>query len=82
MNGPIAKAKEGNIEAALWKNDKGHSVSLQKSWKKKEETDWHREKMNLFRSEVENAITVLQKVLAEMPIETKPAKKPDQAKLL
>ena len=73
-NRPISKYKSGAIEAAVWSNEKEFSgakvefktVSLSRSFKKKDEDLWRSEVVNLRRNDLAKAILVLQKVQEEL----------------
>ncbi len=73
-NRPISKYKSGAIEAAVWSNEKEFNgakvefktVSLSRSFKKKDEDLWRSEVVNLRRNDLVKAILVLQKVQEEL----------------
>lgn len=69
-NKPVQKFRCQNIEAAIWENkrkldDKTEvsfkTVSLSRSYKKKGETKWNSDQMNLRRNDLQKVILVLQK---------------------
>ncbi len=76
---PIQKWRIGNIEAALWENRKNMNgaevtywtVSLSRSFKKKDEGVWRTEVINnLRRNDMPKLITILQKVQDYLYFET------------
>ena len=69
-NLPVKKFKAGNIEAAVWSNKKDingatvefRTVSLSRSYKKKDEDLWRNDVINnLRRNDLQKVILVLQK---------------------
>lgn len=66
-NPPIKKYRAGNFEIAIWKNDRdinGEIVSfktmtLSRSYKKKEEDIWRSEILNLRRQDIHKVTTLL-----------------------
>jgi len=68
-NLPIKKFKIGNIEAAIWSNkretDSGQmefkTVSLSRSFKKKDEDIWRNESISLRRQDLTKILLVVQK---------------------
>lgn len=73
-NRPVKKWKSGSIEAAIWYNEKEingnlvgfKTVSLGRSFKKKNEDIWRNEAVNMRRNDLQKAILVLQKAQEEM----------------
>ena len=73
-NRPIKKFKSGNIEAAIWSNEKEFNgglvefktVSLSRSYKKKGEELWRSDQINLRRNDIQKCILVLQKAQEEL----------------
>ena len=69
-NRPIKKFKSGNIEAAIWNNEREFNgsivgfktVSLSRSYRKKGEDIWRSDQINsLRRNDIQKVILVLQK---------------------
>ncbi|MEK6907596.1 MAG: hypothetical protein AABW45_03640 [Nanoarchaeota archaeon] len=73
-NRPIKKFRSGNIEAAIWSNEKEFNggmvefktISLNRSYKKKGEEIWRNEIVNLRRNDIQKTILVLQKAQEEL----------------
>lgn len=73
-NVPIKKFRAANFEAAIWKNSKtidGQEVSfktlsLNRSYKKKDEDVWRNEVINMRRGDIPKALVVLNEALREM----------------
>jgi hypothetical protein len=73
-NRPVKKFRSGNIEAAIWSNEKEFNgglvefktVSLSRSYKKKGEDIWRNENINLRRNDIQKVILVLEKVQEEL----------------
>jgi len=74
-NLPIKKFRSGNIEAAIWSNKRdidGNSVefktvSLSRSYKKKDENLWRSDQISsLRRNDIQKVILVLQKAQEEL----------------
>jgi len=74
-NRPIKKFKSGLIEAAIWLNTKKDedgnevgfkTISLSRSYKKKDEDIWRSEVINLRRGDLVKFQAVLNKVIDEM----------------
>ena len=61
MSGPLNKYRFKGIELADWG---GGAFSLQKSWKKKDDTEWTRITMKLFKSELEALPGLIDQALA------------------
>ncbi len=74
VNKPIKKFKSGNIEAAIWVNEKEFNgglvefktVSLNRSYKKKGEEIWRNEIINLRKGDIPKIMLVLQKAQEEL----------------
>ena len=74
MSKPIKKFRAGNVETALWFNEKiieGNKVgfktaTLRRFWKDKEKDIWRDEVINLRKQDVVKAILVLQKIQEEL----------------
>lgn len=74
-NLPIKKFRCGNIDVAVWSNKRQRpdgseiefkTVSLSRSYKKREEDVWRSEVINLRRNDLQKAILVLQKAQEEL----------------
>ena len=73
-NLPIKKYRSGNIEAAVWLNKKEidgqimefKTVTLSKSFKKKDEEIWRNEQINLRRNDLQKVMLVLNKTQQEL----------------
>lgn len=71
---PIKKWRSGNIEAAIWLNEResnGQKIqfktaSLTRSWKKKDEDIWRHDVVNMRRMDIPKALLLLQKVQEEL----------------
>ena len=55
---PVRRFRVGNVTAAVWKNDNGYSVTLQKSYK--EDDEW-KNTISLFHGDILNAMKVLER---------------------
>ena len=55
---PVRKFRVGSVTAAVWKNDSGFSVTLQKSYK--EDDEW-KNSQTLFHADVVCAIKALER---------------------
>lgn len=55
---PVRRFRVGNVTAAVWKNDSGYSVSLQKSYKSDDE--W-KNTDTLFHGDILNAMKALER---------------------
>ena len=74
VNRPIKKFRSGNIETAIWSNEKEFNgglvefktVSLSRSYKKKGEDIWRSDQLNLRRNDLQKCILVLQKAQEEL----------------
>lgn len=73
-NAPIKKFRAANFEAAIWKNSRNvdgqeisfKTVSLSRSYRKKDEGIWRNEVINLRRSDIVKAQIVLTEALKEL----------------
>ena len=74
-NLPIKKFRSGNIEAAIWSNKRDidgnrvefKTVSLSRSYKKKDENLWRSDQISsLRRNDIQKVILVLQKAQEEL----------------
>ena len=73
-NRPIRKWRSGNMEAAIWLNERENdgqkiefkTASLTRSWKKKDEDVWRHDVVNLRRMDIPKALVLLQKVQEEL----------------
>ncbi len=73
-NRPIKKFKSGTIEAAIWSNEREFNggmvefktISLSRSYKKKDENIWRSDAINLRRNDIQKVILVLQKAQEEL----------------
>ena len=73
-NQPIKKWKAGSIEVAVWENEREtgsgsvsfKTISLTRSWKKKDENIWRHDVLNLRRNDIQKAILVLQKAQEDL----------------
>ena len=73
-NLPIKKFKIGNIEAAIWSNKRDidnaevefKTVSLSRSFKKRDENIWRSEVLNLRRQDLVKILLVVQKAQEEL----------------
>lgn len=77
-NYPVKKFKSGSIEVAIWVNKKEQpdgseiefkTVSLTRSYKKKDDNVWRNEVVNLRRNDLAKAMLVLQKAQEELFLE-------------
>ncbi len=74
VNRPIKKFRSGNIETAIWSNEREFNgglvefktVSLSRSYKKKDEDIWRSDLINLRRNDIQKCILVLQKAQEEL----------------
>ena len=60
MAPPIYKTENGQFSAAIFENEKGKTIALQKSYTKEEK--WHHQTINLFARNIDQVIAVLQEV--------------------
>ncbi|MBI4155011.1 hypothetical protein HY498_02925 [Candidatus Woesearchaeota archaeon] len=73
-NLPIKKFRAGNIEVAIWSNKKNvngaevefKTVSLGRSYKKKDEDIWRNEVINLRKGDLQKVLLVVQKASEEL----------------
>jgi hypothetical protein len=73
-NRPIKKFRSGNIEVAIWNNEKEFNgglvefktISLSRSYKKKGEEIFRSDQINLRRNDLQKCILVLQKAQEEL----------------
>jgi len=73
-NRPIKKWKSGSIETAIWYNEREvggnlvgfKTISLTRSFKRKNEDIWRNEVINLRRNDLQKTILVLQKAHEEL----------------
>ena len=80
-NRPIKKFRSGNIEAAIWSNEKDFNgglvefktISLNRSYKKKGEEIWRNEIINLRRGDIPRILLVLQKAQEDLLLNQKQA---------
>ncbi len=71
---PVKKFRSGNIEAAIWLNERDvdgnminfKTVSLTRSWKKSEDDVWRNDVVHLRRTDLTKAILVLQKAQEDL----------------
>ncbi len=72
INKPIKKFRSGNIESAIWQNEKEmngnkinfKTVSIRKSWN--QDGKWHDATINLRRNDLQKILLVLQKAQEEL----------------
>src|SRR3989338_3147949 len=73
-NRPIKKWQSGNVQAAIFENEKESNtgvvtyktLSLSRSYKKKDEDMWRNEVIHLRRSDIPKVILVLEKAQEEL----------------
>lgn len=73
-NRPIKKFRSGNIEAAIWSNEKEFNgglvefktISLSRGYKKKGEDIFRSDQINLRKNDIQKCILVLQKAQEEL----------------
>ncbi|MEK6933033.1 MAG: hypothetical protein AABW56_04555 [Nanoarchaeota archaeon] len=73
-NRPIKKFRSGNIETAIWSNEKEFNgglvefktITLSRGYKKKDEDIWRSDVINLRRNDIQKCILVLQKAQEEL----------------
>lgn len=73
-NMPIKKFISGNIQGAIWLNSKEidgnkteyKTVSITRSYKKKDEDVWRNEILNIRRSDLPKIMTILHKLHEEL----------------
>lgn len=74
VNLPIKKWRAGNVEAAIWLNKhesegievEFKTLSLSRSYKKRNEDTWRNEVINLRRGDIPKVLVVLQKAQEEL----------------
>jgi len=79
MTKPIKKFRAGNVSCAIWLNEREvdgnvisfKTISLTRSFKKKDEEIWRNEVVNLRRNDLQKAILVLQKTQEDLLLEEK-----------
>lgn len=60
MTQPTQKIRKGKFSAAIFENENGTSVNIQKSYKKKGSEEWVNQNISVFPEEIDNLIGVLQ----------------------
>lgn len=73
-NRPTKKWRSGSVEAAIWNNEREingnivgfKTISLSRSFKKKDENIWRSEQLNLRRNDIPKILLVLQKAQEEL----------------
>ena len=73
-NRPIKQYKSGNIQAAIWFNEREvndsivgfKTVSLRRSWKDREKNIWRDEKLNLRKQDVPKLLVILNKIQEDL----------------
>jgi len=84
VNRPVKKYRSGNIEAAIWLNEKDmgdgsivgfKTISLSRSWKKKDEDIWRSDVVHLRRNDIQKAVMVLQKAQEDLLLNEEAAEK-------
>jgi len=76
-NRPIKKFKSGNIELAIWFNEREvdgaivgfKTVSLKRSWRDNKQEIWRDEVVNLRRGDLPKVLLVLNKAQEELLLE-------------
>ena len=74
VNRPIKKWRSGNLEVAVWQNEREvdgatisfKTVSLSISWKKRDEEVWRSDVLNLRKNDISKVLVLLQKVQEEL----------------
>ena len=74
VNRPIKKWRSGNLEVAVWQNEREvdgttisfKTVSLSRSWKKRDEEIWRSDVLNLRKNDISKVLVLLQKVQEEL----------------
>jgi len=74
VNRPIKKFRSGNIETAIWSNEKEFNgglvefktISLSRSYRKKGEDIFRSDQITLRRNDIQKCILVLQKAQEEL----------------
>ena len=78
VNRPIKKFRSGNIEGAIWLNEKESdgiktefkTASITRNWKRKEEDTWRNDVLNLRRMDIPKVMVILQKLQEELYLST------------
>jgi len=73
-NRPIKKWRSGNLEVAIWLNERINNdtkvefktLSLTRNWKKKDDDVWRSDVMNLRRMDIPKVMVLLQKAQEEL----------------
>ena len=73
-NRPIKKWRSGNLEVAIWLNERINNdtkvefktLSLTRNWKKKDDDVWRSDVMNLRRMDIPRVMVLLQKAQEEL----------------
>ena len=73
-NRPIKKFRSGNIEAAIWLNEREvdgnivgfKTVSLRRSWRDRDQSIWRDETLNLRKGDLAKVLVVIQKAQEEI----------------
>ena len=73
-NRPIKKWRSGNLEVAIWLNERINNdtkvefktLSLTRNWKKKDDDVWRSDVMNLRRMDIPKVMILLQKAQEEL----------------
>ena len=60
-NQPVFKERLNKTDIAIWKNERGYSIALQKSYKKRDSDEWTRMKVSFFPDEIDSAIALMTK---------------------
>ena len=71
---PIKKYRSGQLEAAIWENEREvngnlvsfKTVSLRKSWHDKEKNLWRDSTIQLRRNDIQRILVILQKVQEDL----------------
>lgn len=85
-NRPIKKFRSGNIEAAIWSNEKEFNggmvefktVTLSRGYKKKGEEIWRSDVINLRKGDIPKIMMVLQKTQEELLLNQEPQKEEEE----
>ncbi len=73
-NRPIKKWRAGNLEVAIWQNEREFdgntigfkTVSLSRTWKKKDEEVWRSDVLNLRKNDISKVLVLLNKAQEEL----------------
>ena len=73
-NRPIKQYRAGNIQGAIWFNEREvngnlvgfKTLSIRRSWKDKDKEIWRDETLNLRRSDIPKLLVVLSKIQEEL----------------